>query len=473
MSRSGRKIVASKDNLWMPTLLHRFQRHLDATGMIPVGSRGLVAVSGGADSVALFHLLHGVAKTRKLELHMAHLDHALRPDSPADAAHVRDLCGALSVPLTEKRIDIEALAKAGKGGIEETAREARRHFLRETARAEGCSWIALAHQRDDQAETFLLRLLRGAGTTGLAGMRPVDPPFVRPLLEFSRAELVYWLAGEGIAWREDASNQDTAFARNRVRHELLPLLASYNPAIGLRLNELCRQMADDEDDWSTRVKAELVRTAELTENECRLPCAALAGQSPAMAARMVRAALKHVRGDLRRLDADHIRATLALASGAKPQSELHLPGAWVGRRYGVLRLRRQPPRLATVDAFAITGPGVYPLGDGRVLSAHLADDPREEGPNVVEFCGRQVGFPLFVRAPRSGDRLQPAGMTGTRKLQDLFVDLKLPLEDRTEALLVFGADRLLWVAGIRRCEGLRPVATGPVLRLELSGSVVR
>jgi tRNA(Ile)-lysidine synthase len=129
--------------------------------------------------------------------------------------------------------------------------------------------------------------------------------------------------------------------------------------------------------------------------------------------------------------------------------------------------------LATVEAFAITGPGAYPLGDGRVLSAHLADNPREEGINVVELCGRQVGFPLQVRAPRPGDRLQPTGMTGTRKLQDLFVDLKIPVEDRCTALLVFGADRLLWVAGIRRCEGLRPAATGPVLRLELTGSVTR
>ncbi len=457
----------------MTTLPKRFQQHLKVTGMIPAGSRGLVAVSGGADSVALLHLLHGVAAASQLELHVAHLDHALRPDSPADAAHVYGLCTALSVPLIEKRIDIAMLAKAGKGGIEETAREARRHFLREAALGAGCSWIALAHQRDDQTETFLLRLLRGAGTTGLAGMRQVDPPFVRPLLEFSRAELVDWLAGEGIAWREDASNQDTAFARNRVRHELLPLLESYNPAIRVRLAELCRQMAIDDDDWSVRVEAELVRTAELTENECRLPCAELAGQSPAMAARMVRAALKHVRGDLRRLDADHVRAILALASGAKPQSELHLPGAWVGRRYGVLRLRRQPPRLATVEAFEISGPVVYPLGDGRFLSVSLADDPREDGINVVEFCARQVGFPLQVRSPRPGDRLQPTGMTGTRKLQDLFVDLKLPLEDRAAALLVFGADRLLWVVGIRRCEGLRPAATGPVLRLELAGSVTR
>lgn len=454
----------------MNTLLQRFLRHLDAAGIIPAGSRGLVAVSGGADSVALLHLLHAAAGTHRLELQAAHLDHALRPDSPADAAHVRDLCHRLAVPLTVARIDIASLARAGKGGVEETAREARREFLRATAQAGGCEWIALAHQRDDQAETFLLRLLRGAGTTGLAGMRPVESPFVRPLLSFAREELVEWLAGEGIAWREDSSNLDPAFARNRVRHELLPLLESYNPAIRLRLNELCRQLADDEDDWAARTAAELQRCADLVEGECRLPCAALAEVSPAMAGRLVRAALKSVRGDLRRLDADHILAVLALARGARSQGELSLPGAWVGRRYELLLLRKTPPGLDPQPSFTITGPGLYPLAQGRMLSVSLEEKGRGESANVVEFCARQVPFPLLVRAPQPGDRLQPAGMTGTRKLQDLFVDLKLPVESRAAAVLVFSSERLLWVAGVRRCAGLFPTpAAGPVLRLELSG----
>lgn len=453
--------------------LRRFQRHLEATDIIPTDSCGLVAVSGGADSVALLHLLHKVAETHRLTLHAAHLDHALRPDSPADAAHVRGLCATLGVPLSEARIDVATLAQSGKGGIEETAREARRAFLRETAQIHGCAWIALAHQRDDQAETFLLRLLRGAGTTGLAGMRPVDPPFVRPLLPFARTELVEWLASEGIAWREDASNQDPAFVRNRVRHELLPLLESYNPAVCRRLNELCRQLADDEDDWAKRSAAELQHVAELGAGECRLPCAALTAASPAMAGRLVRAALKHVRGDLRRLDADHITAVVALAGGARPQGELFLPGAWVGRRYQLLLMREAPPRTVAQTSFAIAGPGIYPLTDGRVLGVSLADGARGEGRNAVEFCARQVTFPLRVRAPRPGDRLHPAGMAGTKKLQDLFVDMKIPVEDRIAAALVFGGERLLWVAGVRRCAGLGPAPVpGPVLRLELTGPTV-
>ncbi len=437
--------------------------------MLPAGSRVLAAVSGGADSVALLHLLHGAAAARGLTVEAAHLDHALRPDSPADAAHVRDLCGALGVPLTVARIDVAALARSRGGGVEEAAREARRGFLRETALARGCGWIALGHQRDDQAETFLLRLLRGAGTTGLTGMRPVDPPFVRPLLPFARAELAGWLAEAGIGWREDASNLDAAFVRNRVRHELLPLLASYNPAIGERLNELCRQLADDEADWSVRVAAELARVAELGDDECRLPCAALGAASPALAGRLVRGALKHVRGDLRRLDAGHVRAVLALAAASRPQAELHLPGAWIGRRYGILRLRRAPPPIVTQPPFLVDGPGSYPLADGRLLQVRLLAASAGEGAGVAEFCAGSVGFPLQVRAPRPGDRLRLPGAGGTRKLQDLFVDLKLTQEDRAAAVLVLAGGALLWVAGIRRCAGLRSVAgCGTVLRLELS-----
>jgi tRNA(Ile)-lysidine synthase len=287
------------------------------------------------------------------------------------------------------------------------------------------------------------------------------------LLPFCRDEIVVWLAGEGIAWREDASNRDPAFARNRVRFELLPLLESFNPAIRMRLNELCRQLADDEDDWAARAAAELRRGAELGQGECRLPCAVLAEASPAMAGRLVRAAFKAVRGDLRRLDADHVKAVLALAVGPRPQGELSLPGVWVGRRYDQLLLRQSAPGPVRQVPFAIAGPGRYLLADGRTLGVELVAAARGEGAHAVEFCADEVAFPLLVRAPQPGDRLHPAGMSGTKKLQDLFVDCKLDKEGRAAAVLVFAGGEMLWVVGLRRVAGCRPRDTGPVLRLEL------
>jgi tRNA(Ile)-lysidine synthase len=235
-----------------------------------------------------------------------------------------------------------------------------------------------------------------------------------------------------------------------------------------RLAELCRQLGDDEADWAERVAAELQRHATFAAGECRLPCALLTDTSPALAGRLARAALQQVRGDLRRLTAAHVRAILALAAGERPQGELHLPGGWVARRYGQLLIRRQAPRVQSVSPLTIAAPGLYPLGDGRILEVTLTDRARGESSHAVEFAAAQLPFPLLVRAPQAGDRFHPQGLAGSKKLQDLCVDLKLPREVRQGLALVFGADRLLWVAGVRRGEGLSPGAADcAVLRLEL------
>ena len=169
-----------------------------------------------------------------------------------------------------------------------------------------------------------------------------------------------------------------------------------------------------------------------------------------------------------RIDADHVAAVLALAGGPRSQGELNLPGAWVGRRYVTLLVRRAPPPVFPQPPFTVSGPGNYPLADGRVLSVVLADRASGEGADAAEFCARQVTFPLAVRAPQPGDRLRPDGMTGSKKLHDLFIDLKLPAEARRAAALVWADGDLLWVAGLRRAAGRLPApGSGPVLRLEL------
>lgn len=446
-------------------LLNQFHKFLMQSGCIPEGSRVLVAVSGGADSVALLSLLHQLADSMDLHLRAAHLDHALRDTSCADAQFVERLCADLGVPLVVERRDVAGIAKQRKGNLEEVARDIRRDFLESVAQSRNCQLIALGHHADDQAETFLLRLLRGSGPAGLAGMRLVNQLVVRPLLSFHRDELLAYLQEEGIAWREDESNLDQTFTRNRVRHSLLPLLESYNPNISGQLAGLCELMRQDDDFWVALVAQELARCGKWRDDGYALERSLLLDLAPALIGRVIRAALQQVRGDLRGVTATHIADVLKLARADSPQGELNLPGVWIARRYEKLLFSKRKPELAEHFAVVLSVPGNYSLPGGQILQVSLAEQSLGESADTVEFAAASVSFPLQLRHCQPGDRLRPSGMSGTKKLQDLFVDLKLTKEERQKALVVLVDDEVLWVVGLRRSEGRRPRDGEAVLQL--------
>jgi len=452
----------------MSDLSLRFQSLLSRSGLIPPQSRVLVAVSGGADSVALLLLLARAAEQFALYLEAAHLDHGLRPESKADLEFVKALCTRLEVSLVAERRDIYRIARARKGNLEETARLERRDFLRRAAQSRDAQLIALGHHRDDQAETFLMQLLRGAGPTGLSGMRMKAECFVRPLLGFSRSEILAYLASEGQPWREDSSNADRKFTRNRVRHELLPLLREFNPNIGQRLADLCSLLAEDEVYWD-QLTGQLLAEHCLTEGlGLSLPRSLLLELPPALAGRLVRLALSKVRGDLRQIGRVHVADVLDLASGETPQAEIDLPGCQVARRYERMRFLPLPVEVPCYTPLTIGGPGCYPLPDGRLMQVSVEDQCLGEGLLVVEFCADEVAFPLTVRTFQPGDRLQPDGMRGSKKLQDLFVDAKLTRESRSTMPLVVRGEEILWVVGMRRCRGYRSTRKGrKVVRLSI------
>lgn len=231
----------------LPPLTAALDRHALADVLV------VVAVSGGADSTALLRGLVMLRDDRRLRLVAAHLDHALRDDSADDARWVQQLCDRFDVPLHTRRVDVAAVAAERRTGLEETARDLRRTFLAEVARETGAKWVALAHTADDQAETILHRLVRGSGLRGLAGIAERSPlwdgiQLIRPLLGVSRADIEAWLRELGQDWRVDASNADPGFTRNRIRHELLPLLRrDFNPRVDdilRRLGEQARETAD-------------------------------------------------------------------------------------------------------------------------------------------------------------------------------------------------------------------------------------
>lgn len=315
-----------------------FLRAADAT--IPRGGRVLAGVSGGGDSVALLHLLHRASPRRGWDLTVAHLDHAMRPSSIRDRRFVERLARSLDLPCVADRRPVGAL-RARDESPEEAARRVRRSFLIETARAARCAVVALGHTLDDQAETVLLRLARGGGPLALAGMSPSGPgPFVRPLLGIEREEIRGWLRRRGFAWRDDPSNRDGRFDRNRLRRRVLPVLATVNPQAARHLAEAAARLRAD----ATCLDALAAeRAAELTVaagegTGLRAPdLAALPGP---LGRRVALLALVRAGADRRRIGSRHLDALLALASKGGTGS-LDLPsGLRATLRRGLLECRR-------------------------------------------------------------------------------------------------------------------------------------
>jgi tRNA(Ile)-lysidine synthase len=298
--------------------------------------RVLLAVSGGGDSVAMLHLAARLSAAHRPEIVVAHLDHGLRRGSAADARFVAELAASLELPLIAARRDVRAERRRDES-LEESARRVRRAFLLEAAREAGASLIATGHTLDDQAETIVMRLARGAGPSSVAGMLPAGPgPFVKPLLAIERAALRAWLARRRLRFREDPSNASPSFDRNRVRRLVMPLLAkTLNPAAARHVVETAARLREDATLLDEMARAKLDEIAKRRADALVLPAASLAGLPRPLAARVVRLVLEASGCDPRRLSSRQVDAVLALASRASGGS-LDLPGRLAARRRGRL-----------------------------------------------------------------------------------------------------------------------------------------
>jgi tRNA(Ile)-lysidine synthase len=436
------------------------------------GARVLVALSGGADSVALCLLLRELERDGVLAIAgVAHLNHQLRgADADADEAFCAALAARLDLPFSAERVDVAALARAGRRSIEDAARSARYAFFERAADALRADVIAVAHTREDQAETFLLRLLRGAGTRGLASIQPRAGRVIRPLLEIERAALRDYLAASGETFREDATNADVAIPRNRVRHELIPYLEShFSPGVRdvlARGADLARQ----DEEFLREQAVELARRIVLTNVEAvTLDADGLNGAPRALSSRVAQAALQRLAGP-KSIHFDHVERLLALAAGgAGHGGAISLPGQYALRIGNAIVLRpgRGPgTRRANSFAFSLSIPGEVELGpQGLAVRAELPVPMAAGERHKWKWAGRgvEVGvaahileLPLAVRNRRPGDRFRPLGSPGGRKLQDFLVDRKVARADRDALpLVVDGRDRIVWVVGQSVAEDFR------------------
>lgn len=313
-------------------LLARVGHTVATHHLLPPVGRVVVGVSGGADSVALLHVLPLLRPRWELTLRVAHLDHALRPDSQLDAAFVRELAARRRVPVTVERRDVAAICAREGWSLEDGARRVRYQFLLEVARREGASHIALAHTADDQAETVLLRLVRGTGLMGLRAMplkRPLEEVWVvRPLLEVWRRDLLALLTAERLPYREDATNADGRFVRNRIRHELLPLLErEYNPNMKAALSQLAEQSTSDYSYLQDAASRQWRRIVNISESETvSLLVSRFRRQPKALQRQLVRRAVQQIRGDLNQFEYRHWLEAERLFLERPVGTVLDLPG---------------------------------------------------------------------------------------------------------------------------------------------------
>ncbi len=495
----------------MEALLPQVRRFARRYGLFDFGDTVVVGVSGGPDSLCLLHVLHRLAPELGLRLHVAHLNHGLRgADADADAECVAQFAASLVLPFTAGRADVAAMASAPGLSVEEAARQARYRFLAEVAAATGAHVIAVGHNADDQAETVLMHFLRGSGVAGLRGMLPrtrladyrlrggdeasgepgarekigTPPPrgavaqpglrLVRPLLTIPRAAIEAYCAEQRLHPRFDRSNEDVTFFRNRLRHELLPILEGYNPQVRKVLAHTAEVMAGD---------YELLR-ADLDEvraqGETLFDLAAWRTLPIGLQRATIREAIHRLRADLRNINWEHVERAVWLArEGETGQAATLASGLELQVGYQTLRIVEEGAPW-TCDLPQITDPlrlGAQQItelpGGWRVivqqlrrddLPADLAADP---DPWVAYLDAAAVGPDLTLRPRQEGDRFEPYGLSGhSVKVNEFMINAKVPKDLRGGWPLLVGACGIAWVCGLRvdQRAAVRP-DTGTVRRV--------
>jgi tRNA(Ile)-lysidine synthase len=426
--------------------------------MVDPGDVVLVAVSGGQDSLALLHVLSDLRAQTGISLRVAHLDHGIRGESSAaDAAFVAELCAQWELPCDVGFRDVPALAAEGRVSLEQAARRARYEFLRQSAAEHGCGKIAVGHTASDSAETVLLNLLRGTGLRGLRGIPAVNGGLIRPLILAQRRETAEYCAACGLQFREDETNLDVeGNVRNRVRLQLLPLLRdAYAPGVDDALVRLAAA-AQVELQWTEGLVEEAFRAARVAGADLTLSLRPLQKMPAGLRCRVLMRALEELCGSLVGVKTAHVEALEGLVMAGHTGAQASLPFEVRAQRgYNNIVMSRASRPAAFPSRWEVTlpVPGSALLPGGGVMEACVEPFPanvKASGPCEAFLSQEAAASGLGVRTWLEGDRMQPLGMSGSRKLQDLFVDAKVPRQERhTIPVVVDGEGRIVWVAGLR------------------------
>ncbi len=443
----------------------------------------VVAVSGGADSVCLLHLFLKAGFLSRL--HVAHLNHGFREESDEEAVFVADLCQSFSVPCTVEKQNVLETCKKMRLSKQEGARFVRYAFLHEVANAQGASFIALGHTADDQVETILINRLRGAGPSGLRGIvksRNDRGHFlIRPMLSITRKEILLELKDAQIPFVEDPSNQDQQYLRNKIRHKLIPILSEYNPRIKETLLREATLLSDEDHFIETQIES-LLPTLDLVldSHAVSFALSPFLSLHLALKRRFIRWGITKLRGSCRGIGFEHIEAILT-------EKQLCLPNGITAKKTGTrLMLTSALPKIKRTSFLEVEIPKApseidipqwkvrlafsvhtlpYLPAQGEAPWALLMEGATQgttrapvDYPILFDFD--TISYPLMIRGVLPGDRFCPLGMKGRhKKLQDFFVDMKIPKEKRDQMPLLVCPAGMIWVIGLRQDERFKVTET--------------
>lgn len=447
-------------------LVFRVREIIEEYGMIRAGHAVVVGVSGGPDSVALLHVLHMLSSAHDFRVMVAHLDHQLRPESARDAAFVKELAESLGADFHHGVTNVQQLALAEGLSVEEAGRRARYDFFERVRNSVAADVIATAHHLDDSMETFFLRVFRGSTVKGLGGVPPVRGRIVRPLIGVLRSDILQFLKEQAIPYRIDSTNLSTDTDRNYIRNRLIPAILERFPHFRQPLARTMKLIAEEEKVLDRLASDLSSQWIERAGKRIRLDVRELRASPEVLASRAILQALYRISGPGVRWARVHLDTIMSIVHGENPSAQVDLPGGLrVFREYDRLWVvvgRQEPPEPYSM---VVTNPGeVVAPSTGTILRFQIMEPgsdcvPGSADARIAYFDGDRAEFPLTVRSPVPGDRIKPWGLKGSRKLKNIFIDLKVPRRLRTTIPVLEKDREILWIPGIRRGRAA-PVDSG-------------
>ena len=454
-------------------MLNELKMALEKNRMYEPGETILAACSGGPDSLALVHGLHRLGPLLDFKVAAAHLDHGFRGgESEAEALFVERFCREQGISCVVEHVDMPAFLKENGLSAQAGARLVRYEFLRRAAQETGATKIATGHQLEDQAETLLLNLLRGAGPKGLAAMQPVAGDIIRPLLAIKRATIEAYCRENGLVPRRDSSNQKTCYQRNWLRLEMMPQLSRFNAALPETLCRTALLLNDQQQFLNEKAQESFTRLASFAPDGLHLSAREICAEHVALQREIFRVALEKKRGKLTGISFEHVETLIGMLS-LPVGSRSELPGGLkVRRTYEGLCLENDgfsPQRPTLLPGRKLPLPGEFWSEElGLRLKLETGFFAPEQKRDVFIIRRSAIAGDLTLRTRLPGDRFSPQGLNGSKKLKDFFIDEKVPRELRDSVPLLCDASGILWIVGMRAAQREDDACRSEQVRITIS-----